>query len=115
MNTPLWFIKYTSYTLIKDEDVMINLTSVYWTVHLQGHSRKRYVCGQSVFTALIVGVITCMLSGCGWLLEGPPPYPDQGVGGSEMMNGRTGADEVNMDASPNDREQSSLDPVTEEE
>ena len=42
-------------------------------------------------------------------------FENLGVGGSEMMNGRTGTDEVNMDTSPNDREQPSLDPVPEEE
>ena len=94
---------------------MINLTSVHWTVHWRDHSRTLRVCAHSWLTALIIGIITCMLSGCGWLLEDPPLYPDQGVEGGEVMNGRSGVDEMNMDASSDDPTQSPLDPMSEEE
>jgi len=57
----------------------------------------------------MLGVVILMsagvlvFTGCGWLLEDPPPYPDQGVGGEEMVNDMNEA-EMGIDLSENEQE-----------
>ena len=42
--------------------------------------------GKVLGMMILMGTASLLCTGCGWILEDPPAYPDQGVGGEEMGN-----------------------------
>ena len=83
---------------------MINSTSVYRAVHSQGHVRHSDTFKRHPLVMLILlSIIMISMMGCGWLLENPPLYPDQGVGGAEEKSEDN--TDVNMNENLGEREQ----------
>ena len=98
--------------------MMINLSVVYQVARSPRSSQGTRLCsGRTLRTLMLVCAMMFSLVGCGLLLGDPPIYPDQGLGGEEMIDDRPAPAEDDMSVSgfSDDDEQRPLDQMSDEE